>query len=223
MLAPAKSRESTADRRSAIALAARALIAEKGFEGLRTRDIAERVGINIATLHYHVPTKDALIELVAESVREVFVAQHRATPKEGMTGAERLHAEFVQFLDTYENHTVLLDVLSEFDQRSRRDPAVKAVLERMRARWLGIVVNILAFGVRDGSFRADLDPAVAGAMIIATLTGVTRIPGTSAPLIRSVCDELERSVRHPGTISALSQSNSPGPARHPDASAPSKE
>jgi AcrR family transcriptional regulator len=197
MLAAPRSRESTGDRRQAIAAAARALIAEKGFEGLRTRDIADRVGINIATLHYHVPTKDALIELVAESVREAFVAQHRATPKDGMTGAERLHAEFVEFVDTYENHTDLLDVLSEFDQRSRRDPAVKAVFERLRGRWLGIVVNILSFGIRDGSFRADLDPTVAGAMIIATLTGATRVPGTSAALIRSITAELERSVRRP--------------------------
>jgi AcrR family transcriptional regulator len=44
-------RESGDDRRLAIAAAARAIIVEKGLEGLRTRDIAKRVGINIATLH----------------------------------------------------------------------------------------------------------------------------------------------------------------------------
>jgi AcrR family transcriptional regulator len=192
-----RTRETTEDRRQAIAAAARAIIAEKGFEGLRTRDIAERVGINIATLHYHVPTKDALVELVAESVRDAFIAQYKASPREGMTGTERLHAEFVEFLDTVQNHGELLEVMSEFDQRARRDPAVKVVLDRMRGKWLSMVVNILAFGVRDGSFRPDLDPAVAGAMIIGTLTGVTRIPGTSAALIRSICAELERSVRNP--------------------------
>lgn len=197
MSALTKPRESTEDRRQAIAMAARALIAEKGFEGLRTRDIADRVGINIATLHYHVPTKEALIQLVADSARDEFIAQHRATPKEGMTGTDRLHAEFHEFLDTFDNHAELLDVMCEFDQRSRRDPAVKAIFDRLRGKWLGIVVNILAFGVRDGSFRADLDPAVAGAMIIATLTGATRIPGTTASLIRSICVELERSVRNP--------------------------
>src|SRR5689334_2030914 len=61
----AKRRAPTDDRRDAIARAARALIVEKGVEGLRTRDIADRVGINIATLHYHVPSKEALIELIA--------------------------------------------------------------------------------------------------------------------------------------------------------------
>ena len=56
-------RESGDERRIAIARAARALIIGKGLEGLRTRDIAERVGINIATLHYHVPSKEALVAL----------------------------------------------------------------------------------------------------------------------------------------------------------------
>lgn len=195
MSALARSRETTADRREAIAAAARALIAEKGFEGLRTRDIAERVGINIATLHYHVPTKDALIELVAGSVSEAFAAQHRAHPRDGMTGADRLRLELDAFIETFETRRDLLDVLFEFDQRARRDPAIRAILDRMRGRWLGSVVNSLALGVRDGSLRADLDPAIGGAMVIATLTGASRIPGTGAALFRSICAELERGLR----------------------------
>jgi AcrR family transcriptional regulator len=209
-----KPREATADRRQAIAQAARALIAEKGFEGLRTRDIADRVGINIATLHYHVPSKDALIQLVADSARDEFIAQHRATPKEGMTGAERLHAEFIEFIDTFENHAELLDVLCEFDQRARRDLAVRAIFDRLRGKWLGIIVNILTFGIRDGSFRDDLDPAVAGAMIIATLTGATRIPGTSSALVRSITAELERSVRNHTAIVPAAWSKLPATERH---------
>jgi AcrR family transcriptional regulator len=192
-----KPREATADRRQAIAMAARALIAEKGFEGLRTRDIADRVGINIATLHYHVPTKDALIELVADSAREEFTAQHNASSHEGMTPDQRLHTELMEFVDTFENNRELLDVMCEFDQRSRRDVKVRAVFDRLRGRRLGNVVNIIIQGIRDQSFRADLDPAVAGAMIIATLTGATRIPGMSVSLLRSICSELERSVRNP--------------------------
>lgn len=195
VLAP--KRESTDDRRVAIAAAARSLIVEKGFEGFRTREIAERVGINIATLHYHVPTKDALVQLVADSAVEEFSAQHRANPKDGMTPPQRLRAEFAEFEDLVVDHAELLALMCEFDQRARRDPGVKAVFDRMRGWWLGHVVNVLAQGVKDGSFRQDLDPAVAGAMIISTLTGMTRIPGVTLATIKSVCDELERSVRNP--------------------------
>ena len=52
------------DRRGELVLAAYKRIAERGFEGLRTRDVASDVGVNVATLHYYFPTKEKLIEAV---------------------------------------------------------------------------------------------------------------------------------------------------------------
>src|SRR4051812_49876883 len=95
--APGPSRYSTDDRRVAIAAAARALIVEKGVEGLRTRDIAERVGINVATLHYHVPTKEALIGLVADSLRADFIQHSIDRPRDHLSASERMDLEFVDF------------------------------------------------------------------------------------------------------------------------------
>jgi len=48
-------------RREALVLAAYRRLAEAGFEGLTTRDVADEVGVNIATLHYYFPSKEALI------------------------------------------------------------------------------------------------------------------------------------------------------------------
>src|SRR6188474_886097 len=98
MKKPARRTRENADiRRPAIAAAARALIAERGFEGLRTRDIAERVGINVATLHYHVPTKEALIEIVAESLQLFFRGQSIARPRAQLSAHEKMDLEFVDF------------------------------------------------------------------------------------------------------------------------------
>ena len=58
--------QTRADRRSALVLAAYRQIAARGFEGLRTREVAAEVGVNIATLHYYFPTKEKLIEGVVE-------------------------------------------------------------------------------------------------------------------------------------------------------------
>src|SRR4029453_3050187 len=84
-------------RLPAIAAAARSLIAERGFEGLRTRDIAERVGINVATLHYHVPTKERLIEIIAQSMRDEFIAQAKARPREGLNALEERKLELSDY------------------------------------------------------------------------------------------------------------------------------
>ena len=52
---------STHDRPLELIRATVSLIGERGLEGLRTRDIAARVGINIATLHYYFATKNDLV------------------------------------------------------------------------------------------------------------------------------------------------------------------
>ncbi len=73
MTEPTSKYASTDTRRREIAAAVRALIVEKGIDGLRTRDVAARVGINIATLHYHVPSKEALLGLVVDTLQEEFI------------------------------------------------------------------------------------------------------------------------------------------------------
>src|ERR1700749_2200538 len=105
-------RQTTDDRRAAIAAAARALIVEKGFEGLRTRDIAARVGINVATLHYHVPSKEALIELVAESLRAEFMQQSIDRPRAHLSARERMDLEFVDFRELAETDSDVMRVFS---------------------------------------------------------------------------------------------------------------
>src|SRR5437588_5982150 len=65
-------RSHSEDRRHALVAAAFGQIAEHGFEGLRTREVAGEAGVNIATLHYYFPTKEKLIEGVVEHAMERF-------------------------------------------------------------------------------------------------------------------------------------------------------
>ena len=48
-------------RKDALVAAAYTVLATRGFEGLRTREVAAMVGVNIATLHYYFPHKEDLI------------------------------------------------------------------------------------------------------------------------------------------------------------------
>src|SRR5260370_42642291 len=64
--------ETKKDRRGALVRAAYNQIAERGFEGLRTREVAGEAGVNIATLHYYFPTKENLIEGAVEHAVERF-------------------------------------------------------------------------------------------------------------------------------------------------------
>jgi len=196
-VAPTSKRESTEDRRAAIARAARDLIVEKGVEGLRTRDIAERVGINIATLHYHVPTKEALIRLVAEMIKTEFRAQSLVRPRAHLSAVERLEHEFYDFREMQTEQPDVIAVWGELMERSRRDPMIKAVMTPMQQHWHQMVVDIIAAGRVEGTFRQNLDPEAAGTIFIGALLAFCRSTDTSNDTYTRLCAELRRFVRNP--------------------------
>lgn len=206
-------RRPTDDRRVEIARAARALIVEKGFEGLRTRDIADRVGINVATLHYHVPSKEALIELVAESLRAEFMQQSIDRPRAHLSARERMELEFVDFRELAETRSDVMRVFSEFTERGRRDERIAAVMGPMREHWRNILSRILTEGVTDGVFRADMDVEAMANMIMASMVGFFRVGGTLETLDRLV-SELQRAIRNPAFAPEPDLSKPPAAPRH---------
>ena len=61
-----------ASRRARLLCAAETLFAERGYDGVRVRDVADSAGVNIATLHLHWKTKATLYEAVCRlHAREV--------------------------------------------------------------------------------------------------------------------------------------------------------
>ncbi|HEV7346556.1 MAG TPA: TetR/AcrR family transcriptional regulator [Devosia sp.] len=180
------------DRRAAIAVAAREIIVSKGLEGLRTRDIAARVGINIATLHYHVPTKEALIGLVAESIRYDFKAQAKRHSRAGKNGLEQLRLEFGDFRETVAEAPERMIVLGELGERARRDPAIAAIILPMRDFWCHQFADIFRLGREDGSLRPDIDPEAAALIATGALTECWRQNRKSLSMLDRVLAELER-------------------------------
>ncbi|WP_051332548.1 TetR/AcrR family transcriptional regulator [Cucumibacter marinus] len=188
-------RLSSKDRRKEIAEAARALITEHGFEGLKTRAIAERVGINIATLHYHVSTKAELLTLVAQSLREEFVAQRLARPRDLADPVDALRAEFEDYREKYAERPQTMALLDRMHAKAMRDPAVDAIMAPLVENWYGAVREVLEKGVETGAFRADLDIEAAARMIVGALLGFRRLPGANPDMLDRVEAEIWRSIR----------------------------
>jgi AcrR family transcriptional regulator len=154
-------------QREALARAAFELIAERGFEGLRTRDVAARAGVNIATLHYYFATKEDLIRAVVLMLQERFA---NVRPLYGEPGAaeplEELRREFSDAAYQARAIPETFIVLFELYLRGLRDPAIRAILQALDAQWQEHIGTYLADGVRAGIFRADLDvPTTAAALI----------------------------------------------------------
>ena len=160
------------DRRAELVLAAYALIAEKGIEGLRTRDIAAKVGINISTLHYYFDTKEKLIAAVVDHVNHLFQTI-RAPARVGATPLEELR----QLLEsqTYRQRVApeLGIVIHETMLRARRDESVRAAFDSTLRMWRIAVEELVARCIREGYLRQDLAPKPIAETITSCLIGAT--------------------------------------------------
>lgn len=185
------------DRRAEIAKAARELIVEKGVEGLRTRDIAERVGINVATLHYHVPTKEALIELVAESLQLFFRGQSIARPRAHLGAVEKMDLEFEDFREVVFERPEIMLVFSELMERARRDERIAEAILPIKKKWRQMLVDLLSEGVTEGAYRQNLDPDAFATILMSTMIGFCRNRHKDSAAYGRLIAEIKRAIRNP--------------------------
>jgi AcrR family transcriptional regulator len=158
-----------AARRQALVEAAFGRIAEAGFEGLRTRDVAAEVGINVATLHYHFPTKEALIRGVVAHAMRKFAA---TLPREG-TPADQLRGHLRALRRLLRDEPPLFAVLGELALRAPRDPIIAAIVGDMDDGWHRTVESLVRRGVEQGSLDRDLDPDEVASLLVAAIKGVS--------------------------------------------------
>jgi len=159
-------------RRTELLQAAFDVIAEVGFEGLRTRSVAQRAGVNIATLHYYFPSKQDLIEGLAQFIGAKFVTMHGPPPAPSGFGAlDRLRQEFSDGRYYQEHRPEMLLVMQEFIIRGKRDPKVQQVVDQMNYHWRRGIEEMVIEGLREGTFRADIDQSQMLATLMAIFSG----------------------------------------------------
>jgi AcrR family transcriptional regulator len=147
------------ERRRSLVLAAYHLIAERGLERLRTRDIAARAGMNIATLHYYFPGKEDLIRSVVEYLLQQFMTAYTTREFSPMTTPlERLRGEIREFQYLLRERPEMFIVLAELVLRSLRDPAIHGMIQWLDHAWHAYLAQLLREGIQQGDFRANLDP-----------------------------------------------------------------
>jgi len=164
---PAETRRE--DRRSALVLAAYRRIAQGGFEGLRTRDVAADVGVNVATLHYYFPTKEKLIEGVVQHAMDRF----RTTLEASTDARNQMQAYIRGVRKLLAQEPELGIVMGELSLRSARDPGLARIMQDMNETWHRTVRGLLKRGAKSGQLARDLDSDTVAALIVAVLAGLS--------------------------------------------------
>ncbi len=181
-------RSHKAERKQALVLAAFNQIAERGFEGLRTREVAAGVGLNIATLHYYFPTKEKLIRGVVAHA----MGRFRSTLAPHGSPADQLRNHLRAVRKLLRDEPEVGAVMGELALRSARDPSIARILAEAFQAWHQTLRGLLQRAARDGHLTRDLDNDDVAALIMATLTSMTLPSTASADRTDRAFRQLER-------------------------------
>jgi AcrR family transcriptional regulator len=178
------------DRPQALVGAAYEQIARLGFEGLRTRDVAAAVGVNVATLHYYFPTKEALIGDVLKQAMQRF----RSTMPAGGSPADQLRQHFAGIKRLVRDEPELFAVMGELALRSTRDPVIRQLYQQTTEIWQATVRGLLAKATRDGVLTGSRNLDAQASLIVSALTGAAMVPLSRPARLNETIGELERSL-----------------------------
>lgn len=187
---PAHENPASSDRRHALVAAAYNQLAQRGFEGLRTREVAAEAGVNIATLHYHFPSKEILIGAVLAHAMERF----RSTLDVADSTGDQLRRHFDGLRRLLRDEPELFTVMGELALRSTRDPAIRELFQKTVDMWRATIRGLLVKAGKDGSLPGPRDPDAQASLVVATVMGACMLPVWRPVRRAETFRELERSL-----------------------------
>ena len=158
------------DTKSLIRSQALRLFAERGYNAVSMRELADAVGVRQGGLYNHFGSKhDLLVDLMTRHMELLFEAHDDAMA--GIDGpVEQLEA-FVRFHVGYHLEFPRDVFIAYMELRSLEDDARAAVI-RLRDRYEKLLCDILLKGFAAGLFSVP-EPAIHARMLLSMLTGVT--------------------------------------------------
>ena len=182
--------KSRPDRRRALVAAAYQRIASDGFEGLRTRDVAADAGVNIATLHYYFPTKEALIRGVIGHAMQRFT---ETMPREG-SPVEQLRGHFRAIASLMKTDQQLWTVMGELVLRAPRDPDLEHIFRQTDEFWHRTLSDLIQRCIQQGAVDSHIAADDTTSLIIVAIKGLSlpTVSGFQPELADQVFRQFER-------------------------------
>lgn len=174
------------DRRAALVRAAYTVIARKGFEGLRLREVAMKVGIDHSTLHHHFRTKRDLIAAVLDYATDQF--RPPARPEGGAPTSLHDHLSFLgqMIADKPDLHVVL----REFDLHAARDGRIRALIREREEGWRQRLAQRIQVASGEGGWPLRVPPGTFAELIIAVVKGASFNQRSAADVLKLLEDLL---------------------------------
>jgi AcrR family transcriptional regulator len=177
-------------RKDALVAAAFKVLATRGFEGLRTREVAAAVGVNIATLHYYFPHKEDLIRGVVAHA----MGRFRGTLGGAGSAEDQLRAHFRGLRRLSRDEPELFAVMAELSIRGARDKALHDIIGNTDDLWHATLRTLLRRAKDEGAVPEVIDADAMAAVIVAALKGTFMLPAAEPERVERTIRQLETLV-----------------------------
>jgi TetR/AcrR family transcriptional regulator, cholesterol catabolism regulator len=147
------------DRRARILSCAAGLFSRKGVAATTVREIADEAGILSGSLYHHFESKEAIVNEILSNYLEDLRGRYRSVLASGADPGTRLHDLVVASLEVVEAHPHATEIYQNEIQhlgRLERFGQLRQAGRDVQHAW----IEVITAGVRQGVFRADLDPKI---------------------------------------------------------------
>ena len=172
------------DTHEQILHAAEQVFAEKGFAGARVKDIASRVGVTHAVIHYHFSTKRDLYRAVVDRMVFELVDLATSIPREPFEPGPKLERFFYGFFDFAVRHPSFARLANLETGKGDQHYLLDLVREHLAPQYAKARGFVLA-GIQAGVFR-PVDPE----QLLTAIYGMIVSYVSDNPFIEAiVCEE----------------------------------
>lgn len=164
----------TAGTREMLLREAETLARTRGYAAFSYADLADRVGIRKASVHYHFPTKEDLGVALVEGYLEKFKAALAAALQDETSAQARLDIYCGFFTGSLSDGLMPLcaALSAEASALPESMQSHVSVFFELHLDWLSRVVRD---GIADGAFRAEIDVRQSAVMLLSVLEGASLV------------------------------------------------
>ncbi|HSK81026.1 MAG TPA: TetR/AcrR family transcriptional regulator [Thermoanaerobaculia bacterium] len=163
------------DTRDLILDVAQELLQTRGFNAFSYQDIADRVGIRKASIHYHFPGKEELGVAMVDRFRRGGRAWARRLAAQGASPQEKLEAIFDYFRGIVLQGTKICAYGILSAEYNALPEGMRAGIQDFQADHVRWLTDVLAAGREAGVFQAVGTPEDQAMLVAAALQGAVQL------------------------------------------------
>jgi AcrR family transcriptional regulator len=148
-----------AAKRAELLRIAAKLFKEQGFQSTRLADIAEKAGLDRATVYYYVSSKEELFHETVEGVLDANIAVAEAlTADTSLRAIERLHTIYVTLMVSYEENypATFVYIQEQMHQVGAQETAwAQKIMKKTRA-FDQVLIGFIRGAMEEGDLRSNI-------------------------------------------------------------------